>query len=118
MRGCSHGFSPSPSAPLCLCGECQRPWHHKTSPLARGALATSRLVRIHHRDTEAQRGTESSQITYKNDLEMPLETFPSVRDSQAGRWADHPICERGEILRHGLGIVDPLHRPLLSCLVQ
>src|SRR5688572_5717550 len=65
-------FSPSPSVSLCLCGECPRPWHDKASSLARGALAASTLVRIHHRDTEAQRGTENSQITHRNDLENAL----------------------------------------------
>src|SRR5687767_1379146 len=55
---CVARVAPSPSVPLCLCGESQRASHHQASPLARGALAASTLVRIHHRDTEAQRGTE------------------------------------------------------------
>src|SRR5688572_22626273 len=65
-RNCAGGSvpvlapAPSPSVPLCLCGEYQLPSQQKASTLARGALVASRLGRIHHRDTEALRGTEKT----------------------------------------------------------
>src|SRR5687767_13206427 len=50
-----HGFSPSPSVPLCLCGEYPRPSHHNASPLARGR---ARSFDVHGCSPQRHRGTE------------------------------------------------------------
>src|SRR5688572_2429629 len=51
---------PSPSVPLCLCGEYQRASKLRARLSREATLCGAREAGIHHRDTEAQRGTEKS----------------------------------------------------------
>src|SRR5687768_3946715 len=50
--------SPSPSVPLCLCGEYERASKLRACLSQEATLCGARDAGIHHRDTEALRGTE------------------------------------------------------------
>src|SRR5687767_15698976 len=88
MRSTPAARPPSPSVPRCLCGEYERASKLRARLSQEATLCGARDAGIHHRDTEAQRGTEIlGPSTHGNDLEAPLGT--TVAEARPVRITDN-----------------------------